>query len=77
VRIAATAPAKQSWKLTARRTRERIHRLEKDIKTINEIAPPALWRREKTGLPIISIVGYTNAGKSTLLNTLTKKLGSG
>ena len=29
-------------------------------------------RREKKGLPIISIIGYTNAGKSTLLNTLTK-----
>ena len=58
--------------LTRRRTRERIHRLEKDIKTITKSRRQRYGRREKTGLPIISIVGYTNAGKSTLLNTLTK-----
>lgn len=70
--IGGTGPGETKLEIDRRRVRERIHRLEKDIKTIAQSRRQRYGRREKTGLPIISIVGYTNAGKSTLLNTLTK-----
>ena len=70
--IGGTGPGETKLEIDRRRVRERIHRLEKDIKTITKSRRLRYGRREKTGLPIISIVGYTNAGKSTLLNTLTK-----
>jgi len=70
--IGGTGPGETKLEIDRRRVRERIHRLEKDIKTITKSRRQRYGRRERTGLPIISIVGYTNAGKSTLLNTLTK-----
>lgn len=70
--IGGTGPGETKLEIDRRRTRERIHRLEKDLKTITTSRRQRYGRREKTGLPIISIVGYTNAGKSTLLNTLTQ-----
>ncbi|MFZ2399593.1 MAG: GTPase HflX, partial [Smithella sp.] len=65
-------PGETKLEIDRRRIRERIHRLEKDLKAITKSRRQRSSRREKTGLPIISIVGYTNAGKSTLLNTLTQ-----
>jgi GTP-binding protein HflX len=70
--IGGTGPGETKLEIDRRRIRERIHRLEKDLKAITTSRRQRRGRREKTGLPIISIVGYTNAGKSTLLNTLTK-----
>ncbi len=69
--IGGTGPGETKLEIDRRRVRERIHRLDKDLKTITKSRRQRYGRREKTGLPIISIVGYTNAGKSTLLNTLT------
>lgn len=70
--IGTLGPGETKLEIDRRRTRERIHRLEKDLKAIKKSRLQRYGRREKTGLPIISIVGYTNAGKSTLLNTLTQ-----
>jgi GTP-binding protein HflX len=70
--IGGTGPGETKLEIDRRRIRERIHRLEKDLKTITKSRRQRRSKREKSGLPIISIVGYTNAGKSTLLNTLTK-----
>lgn len=70
--IGGTGPGETKLEIDRRRVRERIHRLDKDLKTITKSRRQRYGRREKTGLPIISIVGYTNAGKSTLLNTLTQ-----
>ena len=47
-------------------------RLKKDLKAITKSWCQRRGKRRKSELPVISIVGYTNAGKSTLLNTLTK-----
>ncbi len=70
--IGGIGPGETKLEIDRRRTRERIHRLERDLKTITKSRRQRYGRREKSGLPIISIVGYTNAGKSTLLNALTK-----
>ncbi|HPD57915.1 MAG TPA: GTPase HflX, partial [Smithellaceae bacterium] len=65
-------PGETKLEIDRRRIRERIHRLEKDLKEITKSRAQRRGLRKRLGLPVISIVGYTNAGKSTLLNTLTK-----
>lgn len=51
--------------------RHKIKKLEDRIKGIAKHREVKSQRRDKSGLPLVSLVGYTNAGKSTLLNTLT------
>lgn len=70
--IGGVGPGETKLEIDRRRIRERIHRLEKDLKAITKSRQQRRGKRRKAHLPIISIVGYTNAGKSTLLNTLTK-----
>jgi GTP-binding protein HflX len=70
--IGARGPGETKLEINRRRVRDRIHRLEKEMQTVQTARNVRRVRRERTGLPIISIVGYTNAGKSTLLNALTR-----
>ena len=70
--IGGVGPGETKLEIDRRRIRERIQRLEKDLKIIAKSRVQRRGRRGKSGLPVISIVGYTNAGKSTLLNTLTQ-----
>jgi GTP-binding protein HflX len=70
--IGGTGPGETKLEINRRRVRDRIHRLERELQGIEKARDQRRVKREKRGLPIISIVGYTNAGKSTLLNTLTK-----
>jgi len=70
--IGGRGPGETKLELDRRRIRDRIAKLER---VLAELADNRYQRRQKrirSGLPIISIVGYTNAGKSTLLNTLTQ-----
>ncbi|MFB3924709.1 MAG: GTPase HflX [Syntrophales bacterium] len=69
--IGGTGPGETKLEINRRRVRDRIRRLEQDLADIQKARSQRRVKREKTGLPVISIVGYTNAGKSTLLNTLT------
>ena len=55
-----------------RRIRERIGFLEKQIKELRKHRQIQRQRRQKSLIPIVSLVGYTNAGKSTLLNALSR-----
>lgn len=70
--IGGRGPGETKLEISRRRTRERIHRLEKELKQRNLARKQRRARRIRKEIPIISIVGYTNAGKSTLLNTLTQ-----
>jgi GTP-binding protein HflX len=70
--IGGVGPGETKLEIDRRRIRDRITRLEKDLKAIAKSRTQRRGRREKSRLPVISIVGYTNAGKSTLLNTLTQ-----
>src|SRR3989344_1946933 len=55
-----------------RRVQDKISHLEKQLKSLSRGRLERRRRRGASGVPIISIVGYTNVGKTTLLNTLTK-----
>jgi GTP-binding protein HflX len=54
-----------------RKIEQRIHKLEKEIEGVSKQRQVQRRQRERQGLPVCAIVGYTNAGKSSLLNALT------
>ena len=69
--IGGRGPGETKLEINRRRARDRITHLEKRLKGSAKNRRLRRSRRKREGLPIISIVGYTNAGKSTLLNALT------
>lgn len=69
--IGGRGPGETKLETDRRRVRDRINRLEHEIDNLRQRRQERRKRRTRGELPIISIVGYTNAGKSTLLNTLT------
>jgi GTP-binding protein HflX len=70
--IGGRGPGETKLEINRRRARERISGLEKAVFSVTKHRQQQKAKRYKKGLRVISIVGYTNAGKSTLLNTLTK-----
>ncbi len=70
--IGGRGPGETKLEINRRRVRENITKLGKKLKTVTKQRRQQRAKRQKKGLPVISIVGYTNAGKSTLLNTLTQ-----
>jgi len=70
--IGGRGPGEMKLEIDRRRVRDKITLLEKELKALSEARKQRKQKRVETGLPIISIIGYTNAGKSTLLNSLTK-----
>ncbi|MBW2651186.1 MAG: GTPase HflX [Deltaproteobacteria bacterium] len=70
--IGGTGPGETKLEINRRRARERIGRLKKDLKDVQKGRGQRRRLRQKRGLPVISIIGYTNTGKSTLLNALTQ-----
>ena len=69
--IGARGPGETTFEIQRRRVRERIHRLEQQIEALRGGRRQKRSLRERKDMPVISIVGYTNAGKTTLLNSLT------
>ncbi|MCI0468610.1 MAG: GTPase HflX [Nitrospirae bacterium] len=70
--IGGRGPGEMKLEIDRRRIRERISRLEKELNTLSEARRQRRHKRVENKIPIVSIIGYTNAGKSTLLNALTK-----
>jgi len=65
-------PGEKQIESDKRQLTEKINRLRKKIKSIVSNRDMQRNRRKKNNIPIISLVGYTNSGKSTLFNTITK-----
>lgn len=71
--IGTRGPGEMKLEIDRRRIRERISKLNKEIKRLEKHRTLLRQRREKKGFSLVSLVGYTNVGKSTLINNLTKK----
>ena len=69
--IGGRGPGETKLEINRRRVRERIAKLNRELKDIKAQREERRRLRNRRKLPVISIIGYTNAGKSTLLNTLT------
>ncbi len=70
--IGGRGPGETKLEINRRRVRDRIRRVENDLLLVRKQRKQQKSKRKKRDLTVISIIGYTNAGKSTLLNTLTK-----
>jgi GTP-binding protein HflX len=69
--IGARGPGETKLEIHRRRVRDRITALEKQIEQISTQRQARRKRRQERNIPVVSIIGYTNSGKSTLLNRLT------
>ncbi len=70
--IGGRGPGETKLEINRRRVRDRIRRMENELLQVRKQRKQQKSKRKKRNLTVISIIGYTNAGKSTLLNTLTK-----
>jgi GTP-binding protein HflX len=70
--IGGRGPGETKLEVDRRRVRDRIARLERELKQLRGQRESRRRRRTRRDVPILSIVGYTNAGKSTLLRAITK-----
>ena len=69
--IGTRGPGETKLESDRRHIRERINRLETELEQVRKVRSVQRERRKKNSVPVVAIVGYTNAGKSTLLNQLT------
>jgi GTP-binding protein HflX len=69
--IGGRGPGETKLELDRRRIRERRTKIKKELEKIRQQRDATRRQRNKIGLPVVALVGYTNAGKSTLLNILT------
>jgi GTP-binding protein HflX len=70
--IGGRGPGETRLEVDMRRARDKIRRLEKQLDALGKARDQRRERRVKSDIPIVSIAGYTNAGKSTLFNALTR-----
>ena len=69
--IGTRGPGETKLESDRRHIRERIDRLESELEQVRKVRSVQRERRMKNSIPVVAIVGYTNSGKSTLLNQLT------
>lgn len=69
--IGTRGPGETKLETDRRHIRERIDRLKEELSEVRKVRAVQRERRRKNAIPVVALVGYTNAGKSTLLNLLT------
>ncbi len=69
--IGTRGPGETQLETDRRHIRRKIDKLEEELRSVRQVRSTQRRAREKNGIPVVALVGYTNAGKSTLLNTLT------
>lgn len=69
--VGGRGPGETKLEIDRRRARDRIHALEKTLKQTETQRENRRGRRGRRGVPVVALVGYTNAGKSTLFNSIT------
>ena len=69
--IGTRGPGETQLESDRRHIHRKIAKLEEELKDVRRVRATQRERREKNEVPVVAIVGYTNAGKSTLLNALT------
>lgn len=69
--IGTRGPGETQLETDRRHIRRKIQKLEEELKAVRKVRATQRKLREKNSVPVIALVGYTNAGKSTLLNALT------
>ena len=69
--IGTRGPGETQLETDRRHIRRKISKLEEELRDVRRVRATQRQRREKNEVPVVAIVGYTNAGKSTMLNTLT------
>jgi len=70
--IGTRGPGESQLETDRRLIRQKIHRLKAQIEAVRKHRLLYRQKRRKSGIPIVALVGYTNAGKSTLLNALSQ-----
>jgi len=70
--IGGRGPGETKLEIRGRRARDRIASLSKQLKDLEKKRQLRRRKRHKSGVPVVAILGYTNAGKSTLLNALCR-----
>jgi len=69
--IGTRGPGETQLETDRRHIRRKIQKLEEELEAVRKVRQTQRRRREKNSVPVVALVGYTNAGKSTLLNQLT------
>ena len=69
--IGTRGPGETQLETDRRHIRRKIQKLREELEQVRRVRATQRTRREKNEVPVVAIVGYTNAGKSTLLNRLT------
>lgn len=70
--VGLRGPGETQLEVDRRRSQERITKLKQELQEVHEHRELYRQKRRREGLPVVALVGYTNAGKSTLLNALSK-----
>ena len=69
--IGTRGPGETQLETDRRHIRRKIQKLEEELASVRKVRETQRRKREKNSVPVVSLIGYTNAGKSTLLNCLT------